>query len=542
MFRTEQLLGVVKGGHRRGALAALVLSACGVTTPSGERGDVTAAGAIESALGTTEKPRPGAAGIGDPLFPTLGNGGYEVVHYQIDLRYETASPSQSLDGTVRMFARATQALSQLDVDFAGDSVGGVSIGDAPAAFVRDGEDLVITLPRPIARGELFVITVADFVAIPKVPSAGILLGAPFFLSQDGSAWAGQPGHAHQIFPCNDHPSNKATFSFRIDVPTGTTAVASGVDAGVETANGRTIYSFEQREPMATELAQVAVGAFTVVPRTSSDGVIVRDVIPTRLLATLEPKLAVVTDHLTWLEDRLGGYPFPIYGSLVVQASLGFALESQTLSLYQSSFFSSSQASYGPIMVHELSHQWFGDSVAPARWSDVWQNEGHATWYERTFSNGPDSPAFVSFMRSLYASGDVFRANLGPVASPPSGNANSLFNSNVYNGGALALFALRQQVGDAAFQQIERTWVTRFRGLSATTDDFIALASEVSGQDVTEFLRDWLYGTITPPMPGHPDWTVTPANLMSEEAATAMIAAFPIAHAPPVDESAPLLRY
>jgi aminopeptidase N len=272
----------------------------------------------------------------------------------------------------------------------------------------------------------------------------------------------------------------------------------------------------------------------VVERPGSSGVIVRDVIPTRLLATLEPKLAIVSDHLAWLEERLGDYPFPTYGSLVVQASLGFALESQTLSLFQSSFFSAGETSYAPIMVHELAHQWFGDSVAPARWSDVWQNEGHATWYELTFQAGPDSASFVNRMRQLYSSGDLFREQLGPVASPPSGNARALFNSNVYNGGALALYALRQQIGDAAFQRVEREWVTRFRGLSATTEDFIALASEVSQQDVTAFLTDWLYGTVTPAMPGHPDWTVTPPSLIATEAVDA---AAPAAHG-----GSPLLRY
>src|SRR6185295_10873321 len=186
-----------------------------------------------------------------------------------------------------------------------------------------------------------------------------------------------------------------------------------------------IYSFEQRTPMATELAQVAVGAFTVVTRDASSGVIVRDVIPTRLVATLEPKLAIVTDHLAWLESRLGDYPFPTYGSLVVQASLGFALETQTLSLFQSSSFSGT--SYGPVMVHELAHQWFGDSVAPARWSDVWQNEGHATWYERAFQADPDSDRFVNSMRQLYASGDRFRRSFGPVANPQTSDVRSLFN-------------------------------------------------------------------------------------------------------------------
>src|SRR6185295_50223 len=108
------------------------------------------------------------------------------------------------------------------------------------------------------------------------------------------------------------------------------------------------------------------------------------------------------------------------------------------------------------------HQWFGDSVAPSRWADVWQNEGHATWYETSFRLGLDSEPFTTFMQQVYSASDILRAVFGPVASPPSGDPNALFNPNVYFGGALVLYALHQQIGDAAFQQLERAWVRTYR--------------------------------------------------------------------------------
>src|SRR5262245_30230374 len=81
---------------------------------------------------------PGAPGLGDRLFPTLGNGGYDVRHYDLDLRYATSAPDQSLDGTVTIFARATQTLSRFDLDFGGASVGAVSVNGRPAAWLREG--------------------------------------------------------------------------------------------------------------------------------------------------------------------------------------------------------------------------------------------------------------------------------------------------------------------------------------------------------------------------------------------------------------------
>lgn len=518
-----------------GALAVMMLSACAAEPGPGvgdtadldeEIARVAAAmpGEPPDAAAQFEPPSPGAPGIGDRLYPTLGNGGYEVEHYALGLRYETADPAQSLDGTVLILARATQSLSQFDLDFAGDSVGAVRIDGRPAEFRRDGEELVITPARPIRHGEPFVVT-AEFTATPAPPDPQVFDASPFFVTPDGSGWALQSNMAHRVFPCNDHPSDKASFSFRIDVPEGTTAVANGVQTSVHTTHGRTIYRFEQREPMATELAQVAVGAFTVIERGRHNGVILRDVVPTRLVADLEPKLAVVSDQLDFMENLVGDYPFPTYGSFVVDAALHFALETQTLTVYDGGFFDDPPTSFGPVMVHELAHQWFGDSVAPERWSDVWLNEGHASWYEFSSRFGVDSDAFTNFMKLVYSFGDLFRAFLGPVAQPPAGDLLTVFNNNVYLGGGLTLYALRQQVGDPTFRAIERAWVTTFRGRSASTEDFIALASRVSGQDLTAFLRDWLFGTTTPAMPGHPDWTVTPVPLpMSGQPVTAAAAA------------------
>jgi aminopeptidase N len=172
------------------------------------------------------------------------------------------------------------------------------------------------------------------------------------------------------------------------------------------------------------------------------------------------------------------------------------------------------------LIHEMSHMWYGDSVAPKTWSDLWLNEGHASWYEFTWGeeNGvleedtegyPDDTGYATLdelMKAVYAHGDEWRAESGPVAAPSS--ADELFAYQRYHGGALVLYALRQKVGNAAFARIERAYPERFRDRSISTDDFIALAAQVSGRpDVGPFLREWVYGTKTPPMPGHPDWTV-----------------------------------
>ena len=132
----------------------------------------------------------------------------------------------------------------------------MSVDGAPAQWRRDGEELVVTPRRWLRKGERFAVRVTHFTAVPTEvgddPSSFAL-----FIHQDGSATAGQPNVMHFVCPSNDHPRDKASFTFRFDVPAGTTAVANGVTLGHWTRNGRTKWLYVQRQPMATELTQLA---------------------------------------------------------------------------------------------------------------------------------------------------------------------------------------------------------------------------------------------------------------------------------------------
>jgi aminopeptidase N len=422
---------------------------------------------------------------------------------------------------VTILARSTQALSRFDLDFAGRSVGSISVDGQRATFRRAGEDLVITPRRAIGAGRLFLVTVSHFTAVPTVPDGEDFALSAFFSHPDGTATAGQPNLTHLFLPSNDHPRDMASFDIRFDVPAGATAVANGVLAARWTDRGRAHYVYLQRQPMATELIQLAVGNLDVVNQGFHSGVFLRDVFGASVSDEIRGDFDLTGAQIDWMQARVGRYPFDLYGSLVVQADLGFALETQTLELIDTSWFEAPQGVWEPTELHEMSHMWFGDSVAPYSWSDLWLNEGHASWYEFLYAEEkgeltddtfhyPDAngyPTMDALMKAVYAHGDQWRHDSGPVALPSS--EDTLFDFQRYHGGALVLYALRQVVGASTFQRIERAWVDRYEGKSASTDDFIALASQVSGRDLRSFLRAWVYGTKTPPMPGHPDWTTDP---------------------------------
>ncbi|WP_433454361.1 M1 family metallopeptidase [Streptomyces sp. CA-142005] len=454
---------------------------------------------------------PGPETLGDPVIPALGNDGYRVSSYHLDLAYDPTT--QRVECTATLKIRTMRALTRFSLDALGLDIRSVTVCGTAAVWEEGQEKLRITPARPLAANAVATVRVG-YVADPR----GTLSHTAWVPTPDGFAICPQPNSAHTVFPCNDHPSDKADFTFRITVPNGLRGVANGVLTGTESlSGGRTAYSYRSLSPIATELVQITVGDYVIKDRQGPHGLPLRDVVPSARAAALEPALALTPGLVTWLEDRLGAFPFETYGLLPCNSDAPNAfdftgLETQTLTLYKPNFLLQEEKKIGSHMMHELVHSWFGNLVSPATWADLWLNEGHADFYgllyryERGWTDSLGLTTMEARMKDTYARGDQWRHDSGPVAAP---NATNLFDSQRYLGGVLVLYAFRELVGEDVFHAVERTFLDRFRNSSASTADYIAVASEVSGQDQSGFLRDWLYGTKTPRMPGHPDWTVTP---------------------------------
>lgn len=456
---------------------------------------------------------PGAPDAGDSLYPGLGNGGFDVLDYALNLTIDPET--RNIDGVATLQARATQNLGAFNLDLIGFDVERVLVNGLPATFTRDGREVTITPLTPTPQGSPFSVEV-HYRGTPQPvpdPSLGAQIG--FNFTPTGAYVASEPDGAATWYPVNDHPSDKATYTFSLTVPEGLVAVANGVLVDSTTAGGLSTFVWRMDQPMASYLAMTSVGDYVILDADPAGDVPVRNVFPSRYAEAGQTVFADQDEMIDFFADTFGPYPFDAYGALVVPQSLGFALETQSMSLFGLPALLqglSGSSHSDEVIAHELAHSWFGDAISPADWGDIWLNEGFATyaswlWFEhlhgadvldqivRENYNQFSGQAFVD---SGYTVEEARRivSRFGVPGDPP---ANDLFGMAVYFRGALLLHALRLALGDEVFFEVLQTYFAEYAYQSVTTDDFIAVAEEVSGRDLGAFFDSWLYDPIIPPI-------------------------------------------
>jgi aminopeptidase N len=261
------------------------------------------------------------------------------------------------------------------------------------------------------------------------------------------------------------------------------ATAAGATRGTET------WVFDAPDPMATYLVEVVVANLRSEELTGPAGLPIRNAYDADLGREVGAAFARQGEMIDFFADLFGPYPFVTYGAVVVDEDLGFALETQTLSLFGSDLTAE------PVVAHELAHQWFGDHVSLGSWRDIWLNEGFATYAQWLWTEHRGGRSIDEIAR---ASADTPGLDV-PPADP---GAEQLFGATVYVRGALTLHVLRHELGDDAFFEVLHTWVERYGGASATSADFESLAEEVGGRDLSDLFDAWLRA---PELPSLADW-------------------------------------
>ena len=459
-----------------------MLGACASDPGVSVRSTATITSSVQS------KPAIGGDGVGDALFPALGNPGVDVTHYDVDIAYDGAD--NSVAGTVAIDLLLTENRAQITLDSAGPVVSSVLVDGVLAVTEQDPPELRITLPSQRRAGDELHLRIAYSVATQPVESS-VGLESGWFNTVGGSYVLNEPDGARTWLPCNDHPSDKASFTFTIRVPHGVTAVANGALVDRRPQDGRNVWVWQEDQPMATYLLQVLIGDYEVIESRDPEGLPLVSVVLRDDLTTMQPFVDVTPRMIEFFQQYFGKYPLDRYGIAMTDSFSGLAMETQERSLFSRDDFAGGELGdlQQRLLAHELAHQWFGDAVSPARWQDIWLNESFATYGEWMWSD------HIGIADLDGTALDELRSR--PPGSSADPSASNLFGPNSYGGGAIVLHALRRTIGDQAFFALLTRWVAENSGESRTTEDFIALATDVAGRPLTQFFDQWLFAQNPP---------------------------------------------
>ncbi|MEO9325729.1 M1 family metallopeptidase [Nocardioides sp. C4-1] len=427
----------------------------------------------------------------DPYLPGHGDPSWSARHYDLDLGYDLARNHLRGQATIR--ATATDDLSRIVLDLAHLRVTKVLLdGKAPARYAARGHRLVVTPKTQVAAGRDFELRIT-YAGNPQPIVDKHHDDAGWEELTDGVIVAGQPHGAPTWFPCNDRPDDKASYTIAVAVPHDYTVVANGTLAKKQRSASVTTWRYEQELPMATYLATVQIGRYDVRELASEPPLLAA--VPADADPGFDASFGRNGEMLEVFSRLFGPYPFPTYSVVVTDDDLEIPLESQSLSTFGRNFLDGEWDSVR-LVAHELAHQWFGNAVTLRRWQDIWLHEGFACysewlWSEESGGESADHWAELHHERLSGLDQDLVLADPGPAL---------MFDDRVYKRGALTLHALRRTVGDEPFFDLLRAWVAEHTGGSVVTADFVAMAVERTGADLTDLFVEWLHRTPLPDLP------------------------------------------
>ncbi|MEC3977932.1 M1 family metallopeptidase [Amycolatopsis sp. H20-H5] len=429
--------------------------------------------------------KPGSDGAGDSYYPQDGNGGYDVADY--DLKVDYAPATHQLTGSQTISARATQSLSSFDLDLSGPTVDSVKVDGRDAKFTRTGDhELVITPARPVWRGERFTTKIA-YHGVPAAIDDPLLGLNGWQYGKSGGAFAaGEPRSATTWYPVNDTPLDKATFHLAITVPDEWGVIGNGREGRTFKTPKGTTHVWDETTPAVPYMTTVAIDKWEFDRTKLSDGT---PVVSAYAPGTSDETKAAerrLPEIIDFLSSKFGPYPVDAAGGIFLAEPIGFSLETLSRPIY------SGRAGDLQTIVHENAHQWYGDTVAVENWKDVCLNEcfaSYAQWLWSEAKEGQDLNA--RYLAAVKKASPAFWA--GKLYDMGPGNEFTY----VYSKGPLALHALRNTIGQQAFDKVIKTWNRLNHDGNASMPEFQRYTERVAHMNLQGFFDAWIYGNAKP---------------------------------------------
>ncbi|MBL7255216.1 M1 family metallopeptidase [Paractinoplanes lichenicola] len=465
---------------RRAPLAAamlLLLAACDAPAPAPTPAPTTPS--VEHVAGLSEP-------LADPLYPQHGNPGLDVLHYDLDLTWQP----KTLSGTATLLIRPTADAREIKLDFKPYGLGQVTVDGANVPAAVRGEKLIVSAPARKDRQLTLAVPYRGTPSTTPMPSNrndAEPLGLT--VSPEGGLWTMQePYGAFTWYPANDHPSDEALYDIAVTVPDGWSAIAGGTPAG---STGST-FRYRSTDPMATYLQTLAVGRYKEITASGPRGLPLSYWYRPGLDERLVPSLRKSPEFLTFLEKRFGPYPFPSGGIVVVDSRSG--METQQMVTIGGRIPHFYPGPFEEDLLHEYAHHWFGDSITPTTWRDLWLSEGWATYAQLLWKQERHSMSDADLESVLRSRDAGLRKQLGPPGKPQAGH---FAESNVYYCPAAMLKELNDALGDQRFFALATAWVQTQRNTQQDRASFITFVNKHTGRNFTSLINTWLDSPTTP---------------------------------------------